>query len=86
MRNGAARSFRQLRRFHHVINSDKVFGTHKAYSVVCVLPKMTAPAARKMATMSAFMIAGLHCSRLRLPARVRCPAISMTSLTATGMP
>src|SRR6267143_1390800 len=28
-RNRAARSFRQLRRFHHVINSDKVFGTHK---------------------------------------------------------
>src|SRR6202163_4036215 len=27
-RNKAARSFRQLRRFHHVINSDKVFGTH----------------------------------------------------------
>src|SRR2546423_12610218 len=27
-RNRAARSFRQLRRFHHVINSDKVFGTH----------------------------------------------------------
>src|SRR6266849_2930311 len=25
-RNRAARSFRQLRRFHHVINSDKVFG------------------------------------------------------------
>ena len=24
----AARSFRQLKRFHHVINSDKVFGTH----------------------------------------------------------
>jgi hypothetical protein len=24
-----ARSFRQLRRFHHVINSDKVFGTHR---------------------------------------------------------
>jgi hypothetical protein len=24
----SARSFRQLRRFHHVINSDKVFGTH----------------------------------------------------------
>ena len=23
-----ARSFRQLRRFHHVINSDEVFGTH----------------------------------------------------------
>src|SRR5258708_27425144 len=27
-RNRAVRSFRQLRRFHHVINSDKVFGTH----------------------------------------------------------
>src|SRR6476620_1586233 len=27
-RNRAARSFRQLRRFHHVINSDMVFGTH----------------------------------------------------------
>jgi putative SOS response-associated peptidase YedK len=28
-RNRAARSFRQHRRFHHVINSNKVFGTHK---------------------------------------------------------
>jgi IS5 family transposase len=28
-RNRTARSFRQLRRFHHVINSDKVFGTHR---------------------------------------------------------
>src|ERR1700694_2446989 len=27
-RNRVARSFRQLRRFHHVINSDGVFGTH----------------------------------------------------------
>src|SRR6478735_6681329 len=27
-RNRAARSFRQLRRFLHVINSDRVFGTH----------------------------------------------------------
>src|SRR6202051_3366450 len=27
-RNRAARSFRQLRRFRHVINTDKVFGTH----------------------------------------------------------
>src|SRR5512132_2587870 len=27
-RNRAVRSFRQLRRFYHVINSDKVFGTH----------------------------------------------------------
>src|SRR5258708_29108094 len=29
-RNRAVRSFRQLRRFHHVINSYKVFGTHRA--------------------------------------------------------
>jgi hypothetical protein len=29
-RNKVARSLRQLRRFHHVINSDKVFGTHSA--------------------------------------------------------
>src|SRR5260221_8584987 len=28
-RNRAAQSFRQLRRFHHGINSDKVFGTHR---------------------------------------------------------
>src|ERR1700678_4397763 len=27
-RNRAARSFRELRRFHRVINSNKVFGTH----------------------------------------------------------
>jgi hypothetical protein len=29
-----ARSFRQLRRFHHVINSDKVFGTHSLIEIV----------------------------------------------------
>jgi hypothetical protein len=29
-RNRAARSFRQLRRFLHVINWDKVFGTHRS--------------------------------------------------------
>jgi hypothetical protein len=28
-RNRTAGSFRQLRRFHHASNSDKVFGTHK---------------------------------------------------------
>src|SRR5947209_269453 len=28
-RNRGVRSFRQLRRFHRVINSDKVFGTHR---------------------------------------------------------
>ena len=27
-RNRAARSFRQLRRFYHIINTDRVFGTH----------------------------------------------------------
>src|SRR5258708_25548152 len=29
-RNRAAKACRQLRRFHHVINADKVFGTHRA--------------------------------------------------------
>src|SRR5260370_10767286 len=33
-RNRAARSFRQLRRFHHVINSDEVFGTHTGVEIV----------------------------------------------------
>jgi hypothetical protein len=28
-RNTEARSFRQLKRFRHVINSDEVFGTHR---------------------------------------------------------
>src|SRR5258706_9300452 len=28
-RNTEARSFRQLRRFRHVINTDRVFGTHR---------------------------------------------------------
>src|SRR5664279_4850905 len=31
-RNRAARSFRQFRRFRHVINSDKVFGSHSRHS------------------------------------------------------
>src|SRR6202521_4475153 len=31
-RNRPARSFRQITRFHHVINSDKVFGAHKGMS------------------------------------------------------
>src|SRR5450432_2846025 len=31
-RNKAARSFRQLRRFLHVINPHKVFGTHRRFS------------------------------------------------------
>src|SRR5438067_1540724 len=33
-RNRAARSFCQLRRFHHVINSDKVFGTHSHSPII----------------------------------------------------
>jgi hypothetical protein len=33
-RNRTARSFHQLRRFHHVINSDKVFGTHGLISEI----------------------------------------------------
>src|ERR1700724_3795142 len=35
-RNRTARSFRQLRRFHHVITSDRVFGTHKGAPAVVV--------------------------------------------------
>src|ERR1700737_2635559 len=34
-RNRTARSFHQLRRFHRVINSDKVFGTHSGYDIHC---------------------------------------------------
>src|SRR5450755_2707703 len=37
-RNKAARSFRQLRRFLHVINSDRVFGTHTG-DYITELPK-----------------------------------------------
>src|SRR5258708_13405240 len=39
-RNRTARSFRQLRRFHHVTNSDKVFGTHTLpqYSIQSLPP------------------------------------------------
>src|SRR6202050_3391122 len=37
-RNGTARSFRQLRRFHHGINSDKVFGMHNREDAVYWLP------------------------------------------------
>src|ERR1700760_3085810 len=33
-RNRTARSFRQLRRFHRFINSDKVFGTHKPGNII----------------------------------------------------
>jgi len=37
-RNKATRSFRQLRRFHHAINSDKVFGTHRAFDLDVLAP------------------------------------------------
>ena len=33
----AARSFRQRRRFHRVINSDKGFGTHSPGSACCMV-------------------------------------------------
>jgi hypothetical protein len=36
-RNRTVRSFRQLRRFHHVINSDRVFGTHSLRQAVKLL-------------------------------------------------
>jgi AcrR family transcriptional regulator len=35
--NRAARSFRQLKRFHHAINSDNVFGTHRVLAVAADL-------------------------------------------------
>src|ERR1700722_1542224 len=33
-RNRAAQSFRQLKRFHHGINSNKVFGTHSSHNAM----------------------------------------------------
>src|SRR6266436_1632270 len=34
-RNGVARSFRQLKRFRHFSNSDRVFGTHRRRKISC---------------------------------------------------
>src|SRR5258706_8121265 len=42
-RNRGARSFRQLRRFHHIINSDKVFGTHSQTLVSLTLASGEVP-------------------------------------------
>src|SRR6202171_4812253 len=39
-RNRTARSFRQLSRFHHVINSDKVFGTHSVENPLWGAPRI----------------------------------------------
>jgi hypothetical protein len=36
----AARSFRQLRRFHYIINPDKVFGTHRVNYFHAVLAEL----------------------------------------------
>ena len=47
-RNRAARSFRQLRQFHHVINSDKVFGTHRFLSNLVAEKTMRFPIAGKL--------------------------------------
>src|SRR6266850_2765811 len=43
-RNRAARSFRQLRRFHHAINSNKVFGTHRSRPPLASLEDNGSPA------------------------------------------
>src|SRR5713226_6074168 len=53
-RNRTARSFRQLRRFHHVINSDKVFGTHRRPTIddVGELDKVLGRSARCLLTTS----------------------------------
>jgi hypothetical protein len=41
-RSKATRSFRQLRRFHHGINSNKVFGTHTFIAVPWLLSAASA--------------------------------------------
>src|SRR5713101_4865847 len=52
-RNKAARSFRQLRRFLHVINSDKVFGTHKraTLSSICFWRRWILPCVKLLSRL-----------------------------------
>src|ERR1039457_5441712 len=53
-RNRAARSFRQLRRFHHDINSNKVFGTHTSGADIfydVTTPKFAIQAIRRAAEL-----------------------------------
>src|SRR5258708_23245192 len=42
-RNRTARSFHQLRRFHHLINSDRVFGTRRCGQVTCHPGRTSSP-------------------------------------------
>jgi hypothetical protein len=53
-------------------------------SGTCVLPRITAPAARSRRTTSASAVAAGPCASLPLP--VKSPATSMSSLIATGTP
>jgi predicted nuclease of restriction endonuclease-like (RecB) superfamily len=50
-RNRRARSFRQLRRFHHGINSDKVFGTHSTISKPILYGRIGKATTNFLATM-----------------------------------
>ena len=61
-------------------------GSKKANSVVCTLPRMTAPCALSASTISASLLAGGAEARERLLARVGRPSTSMMSLIATGTP
>src|SRR5262249_26379266 len=60
-------------------------GSSQAYAVVTVLPRITAPAARRLATISASRTAA-RSDHLCAPAAVGCPATSMISFTPIGTP
>jgi hypothetical protein len=77
-RNRAVRSFRQLRRFHHVINSDKVFGTHRhcrfvahaltlAPTVIMLLRLAFMESTRRTTILENSGLARVHVFRERLP-------------------
>jgi len=53
-----ARSFRQLRRFHHVSNPDKVLGTHSIETSIRFLAEMGAHQAASQEPMSSYKGSG----------------------------
>src|SRR5258707_2877051 len=63
-RNRTVRSFRQLRRFHHVINSDKVFGTHNGAAAYYNHRPSTSEPALQRSQSRAKYIASDVCSEL----------------------
>src|ERR1700730_18738873 len=88
-RNRAARSFRQLRRFHHVINSDKVFGTHNGarnrhsdnekFCIDLNGPKTPKMSERPLKTLRYFETTKLN-TRVRFPSPA--PALTRTTYPA----